>query len=267
MSETTKPSGDTKPTEIGAPRSMEAVEAEVHTSVATRLNKLVAYGQRLKLLLPKSQDGWTISILVLTLTASIITAIYVHLDAMAALAQSHVDARAAERAQFTSNLYSKQVDKLGEFFSQCDGIIPLLLKRTSAFQPKGKILDSDTVVGTAEIAQLNATAQQLGLVLPRRVQVHVDSVAAAVNKFSNLLFLVSLQPTDAICIGKVDYSTKSGFDFHPGANCSLREDVIRELSGVGSVVLTEKEKIAKCTDVTLATGEYLNDGSTKSCQL
>jgi hypothetical protein len=265
MPEATKPSGDTKPIEIGAPRSMEAVEAKVHTSVATRLSKLVAYGQRLKLLLPKSQDGWTLSILVLTLTASIMTAIYVHLDAMAALAQSHVDASAAERAQFTSNLYSKQVDKLGEFFSQCDGLLPVLVKRTSAFQPNAKIPDSEAVVGSAEIEQLNATAQQLSLVLPRRVQVHVDSVTAAVNKFSNLLFLVSLQPADAICIGKVDYSTKSGFEFHPGARCSLRGDVFRELSGVEAFVLTEKEEIAKCTGVTLAAGEYLNEDSTKSC--
>jgi hypothetical protein len=97
------------------------------------------------------------------------------------------------------------------------------------------------------------------------VQAHVDSAAAAVNKFSNLLFLVNLQTTDKVCVGQVNYSSTSGFEFHPGPQCSLRRDVIRELSGAGSFLLTQKEEIAKCAGVALSVGKYLSDESTKSC--
>src|SRR4051794_25211725 len=58
----------------------------------------------------RNKDTITIYILILTLAASIVTAIYVHHDTRHALKQSHMDAETAERATFTSQLYSKQVD-------------------------------------------------------------------------------------------------------------------------------------------------------------
>lgn len=229
-----------------------------------RKKRAIKLFDRISSFVVRNKDTITIYILILTLAASTITAIYIHTDAQDALIQTHLDAQTAERATFTSQLYSKQVDKIGEFISQCDAIIPLLVKRAQAMQPASGISESDSLPAANDIKQIQSTAQQLRLILPEEAQHHVDTAVGAINKYVNLLYLVALQKNDQYCLNftNEDFKSSNGFDFVSDEKCSLRRDVLRYFTGAANVVLNEKEALAKGSISVLSTGDYL--GSQKA---